>query len=148
VGPSDESGPSISFSYTTNSFSHQLDETPIISTASESIPLAVFSHHASTFQAICRYLVDVRKYSYSHAARILQRSPKTIWAAYHQTSALPPIEQSIPIPLSIFTGTRAPLEALVLYLKSLGLHNAEIARSLKLDPRTTWTAAKRGEGKQ
>jgi hypothetical protein len=147
VGPSNDSGPSISFSYTTSSFSHQLGETPIISESQETIPLAAFSH-ASTFQAICRYLVDAQGYTYSRAGRLLQRSPKTIWSAYHQTAELPALEQSIPIPLAIFSGALSHLEALVLHLRSLGMRNAQIARALNLDPRTTWTAAKRAEAKQ
>ena len=141
-------GNSISFSYTTSSAAHHIHEEPIYSTSQETIPASAFSHHASTIQAVARYLVDVRGKTITEAARMIGRKPKALWTSYHQTTALPALDASIPIPLSIFSTTMAPLEALVLYLKSKGLRNVEVARLLRLDPKTTWTAAKRGEAKQ
>ncbi|HIH23980.1 TPA: hypothetical protein HA251_03005 [Candidatus Woesearchaeota archaeon] len=114
--------------------------------AQESVPLDAFCHEASAMQAIARYLVDIRKLTFSQAARILGRSPKSIWASYHQTKSIQRIDEStLRIPLRIFTGTHPPLEALVAHLKATGLRNIEIARALKLDPKTTWTVAKRAE---
>jgi DNA-binding CsgD family transcriptional regulator len=98
-------------------------------------------------QAICRYLVDVRGKSFTQTAQLIGRKPKSVWTSYHQTTALPRLEESIPVPLRIFSSAKAPLEALVHHLKGLGLRNIEIAQLLMLDPRTTWTAAKRGEAK-
>ena len=145
--PSDDIGASYDFSYTTSAVQHELYENPLISdlNASESIPLDAFSH-ASAMQAVARYLVDVRRLSFTDAAKLLGRSPKSLWASYHQTATLPELKESIPIPISIFFG-KAPLEALVPYLKSLGLRNVEIASLLKLSPKTTWTVAKRAEVK-
>jgi len=150
VGPSDAGR---SFSYTTQSYaySHSLDETPRFSDlkpTEETIPVSAFGHDASTMQALTRYLVDVRGKSFTDAARLLGRHPKAIWTSYHQTQPLPPLADGIRIPVAIFSTTRSPLEALVLHLKSLGLRNVKIASLLKLDPRTTWTAMKRGEAKQ
>ncbi len=150
MDPSDDIGQGISFSYTTYSYAHEFGEVPVqtesLSTG-ETIPLAAF-RHASTMQAAARYLVDVQKLSFTAAARLLGRSPKTIWTSYHQAKPLPKIEESLPIPISILTGARAPLEALVLHLKTAGLRNIDIARALDLDPKTTWTAAKRGEARR
>lgn len=138
---------SYNFSYTTYSYSHEFDEVPTISTQGETVPVSAFSHHASTMQALARYLVDVRGKSFTEAARLLNRKPKSIWTSYHQTTPLPQLAESMQVPISIFSSSKAPLEALVLYLKSKGLRNVEIASALKLDPKTTWTAAKRGEVK-
>lgn len=114
--------------------------------ARESIPLDAFCHNASAMQAITRYLVDVRGLTFSKTARILGRSPKSVWTSYHQTKESPKIDEStLRIPLRVFTGAHPPLEALVAHLKAAGLRNIEIARALKLDPKTTWTVAKRAE---
>ncbi|MDD9954107.1 MAG: hypothetical protein OXR66_07270 [Candidatus Woesearchaeota archaeon] len=134
-----------SFSYTTESREHALTEEPVLTP--ETVPLDIFSH-GSTMQVLSRYLVDKQQYSFTKAAELLQRSPKTIWASYHQTEELPDIKDSLPIPLSIFSQGLSPLEALVSYLQSLGMKNAAIARALHLSPKTTHTAAKRAEVKQ
>jgi DNA-directed RNA polymerase specialized sigma24 family protein len=133
-----------SFSHTAHAAYQELGEEPRV--AEETIPASAFAH-ASTLQAATRYLIDVRGLSFTVAARVLGRSVKTVWASYHQTVALAPLAESLPVPASIFRTDKAPLEALVLYLKRQGLRNVEIARLLRLDPRTTWTAAKRGEAR-
>ncbi len=137
------------FSYATESFTHDITETPTVISAPTTdinVPIAIFSQHASAMQAISRYLVDTKKLSYTQAAKILGRSPKSIWASYHQTTPLLEVnEQHLRIPISIFLSTKSPLESLVSHLKAIGLRNIEIARTLKLDPRTVWTAAKRAE---
>lgn len=139
---------SYAFSYTTYSCNHQLGEVPTQSELQgETIPLSAFGHHASTMQALARYLVDVRKKSFTDAAKLVGRKPKSLWTSYHQTTPLPPLAESISIPLAIFSSSKSPLEALVTHLKSKGLRNVEIAVALKLDPKTTWTAAKRAEVK-
>ena len=141
------------FSYVTQSLTHDITETPtVISTpistpnSDISVPIAIFSQHASAMQAISRYLVDTKGLSYTQVAKILGRSPKSIWASYHQTKPLLTVdEELLRIPISIFASTKSPLESLVSHLKTIGLRNIEIARTLKLDPRTVWTAAKRAE---
>lgn len=133
------------FSYTAEAVAHSIIEEP--SHCGETVPLRIFAH-ASTLQALARYLVDTRRRSFTEAARLLGRSPKTIWASYHQAAPLPQVEESLPIPVEIFTRQLAPLEALVSHLRSAGLRNAEIARAIGLDPRTTATAARRAEAKR
>lgn len=140
---SDDIGASYSFSYDTVSTRHEFYETPQ-QAAGITIPLDAF-RHASTMQAVARYLVDVQGLSFTHAAKTIGRSPKSLWTSYHQAKPLPAIAQSLPIPLGIFSGSAAPLEALVLHLKSVGLRNTEIAKALDLSPKTVWTAAKRAE---
>lgn len=115
-----------------------------------SVPVSIFSTELSALQAVVRYLHDARQFSFSEIAALLNRSPKTVWTTYaHAKSAkFPFVEDALTVPLSRFSRRDlAPLEALVTYLLKLGFSNAEAARTLKLDPRTTWTAAKRAERK-
>lgn len=143
-----EAQPEYTFSYVVETYAHPLHEEPHISTG-ETIPLAVFSTEHSPLQALIRYLVDKRGKSLTQTARLLGRSPKTAWASYHQNTTLPEInEDSLPIPLSIFSTPLTPLESLVRYLRQIGLRNSEIASALQRDPRTIWTVAKRGEAKR
>ena len=152
--------PDFSFSYTTYSYHHNIDEEPQQTVPpptkeqqntpqiTDTIPVNLFAHSASTMQALARYLIDVKGMTCTQAARLLGRHPKSLWTSYHQTPRLPTIqEDTIRIPIHIFCTTKAPLEALVSHLKKTGLRNIEIARLLQLDPKTTWTAAKRAEVK-
>ena len=114
------------------------------------IPLSIFSTTLSALQALVRYLHDARHYSFSDIARFLGRSPKTIWASYHQAKhiAFSYEEGGLSLPVSRFTNRAlAPLEVLVVSLRELGFSNAESARLLRLDPRTTWTAWSRAKKK-
>jgi hypothetical protein len=149
---------SYNYSHTCFSYEESLDQAAGHESYNSSdihVPAGIF-RNASTMQALSRYLVDERRMTFSQVARILDRSPKSIWASYHQISSnqISPIEtieyhqESLLIPLSIFSRKTAPLESLVLYLKALGLKNVDIANILGLDPRTTWTAARRGEARQ
>jgi hypothetical protein len=148
VKQDDNIGASYSFSHTAHAASHEIYETPSTSPnpSGITIPLDAFMH-ASAMQAIARYLIDTHGLGFTHAAHLLGRSPKSIWSSYHQIAALPEIKESLPIPIHIFYG-KAPLEALIPHLKSLGMKNAEIARQLDLSPKTIWTAAKRAEAKK
>jgi hypothetical protein len=140
-------GPTFSYSVSVESVAHEIHETPQEAAAkpNETIPIDAF-RHASTMQALVRYLVDIRGLRLVQASQLIGRSPKSAWASYHQTDRLPAVDEAtLRIPISIFRGVRPPLEALVAYLRGIGLRNAEIARALQLDPRTTWTAAKRAE---
>ncbi len=144
----EENSNQYTFSYRVDSYYHPITEEPFLTEPQETVPIDIF-RHASTVQAIARYLVDYKGLKFSEAGSLLQRNPKNVRTSYYQATPLPKIdENTLKVPLSIFKTHLAPLEALVLYLKSLGLKNAEIARTLNLDPRTTHTVAKRGEVKR
>ncbi len=115
------------------------------------VPLSIFSTELSALQAVVRYLSEARKLSFTEIAALLNRSPKTVWTTYAHAKelAFTYTEDALAIPLSRFSRRDlAPLEALVTYLLRLGFSNVEAARLLKLDPRTTWTVAKRAERKR
>jgi len=136
------------FSYDVDVDRHEIWESPEPSSLDETVPLDLFTH-TSVLQGLTRYLIDQKGHSFTSAARILGRSPKTVWASYHQTPVLPPVdESSLRIPLKIFSSTLAPLEALVAHLREKGFRNVDIARALYLSPKTTHTVWKRAEGKQ
>jgi hypothetical protein len=163
-------GPSYTFSYTVEAIAHSIAEEAVpsnkpghkegssrpptltpVDISGESIPLRAFAH-ASTMQAACRYLVDIRGLSFTAAAKLLGRNPKSVWASYQQAAPLPDAHalpaEPISIPVEIFRGTRSPLEALVCYLREQGMRNKHVAAALGLDPRTTSTAARRGEARR
>ena len=131
-------GTSYTFSYATESYRSE----PADVYAGETVPLGIFAH-ASTMHALARYLVDTRGHGYSAAARLVGRSPKSLWASYHQAPPLPEIRgETLAVPLGIFVG-RPALEALVVWLRGQGLRNIDIARALGLSPKTTHTVATR-----
>ncbi len=140
------SEPEYTFSYEVTADQHPFWEEPTHS-ESEFVPVSIFSH-ASTMQALARYLVDTKGHSFTNAARLLGRSPKSIWASYHQTARLPETREQATVPVSIFSAGLTPLEALVRHLRETGMRNVDIARRLKLSPKTTHTAWKRAEVKR
>jgi hypothetical protein len=151
VEPTEPKEFSYTVSYTATALYAGFEEPTASTLPDESIPVAAFAH-ASTLQAAVRYLIDTRKLRTTDAAALLGRNVKTVSASYRQVGPLPRLspdeERSLPIPVRIFRQGLPPLEALVLHLKSIGVRNVAIAALLRLDPRTTWTAAKRGEGRR
>ncbi len=118
--------------------------------ASATIPLSIFSAGLSGLQAIVRYLREEGLLPFREIARLLNRSPQTVWTSYHQarSAEFRFTEGGLRVPLAIFAGRRLSiLESLVTHLRSLGFSNAETARLLRLDPRTTWTVASRARKK-
>ena len=116
------------------------------------IPLSVFAGELSCLQAAVRYLHEHRL-SLSEIATLLNRSQKTVWTTFQRVKEAPfeYDEAGLTIPAArLATRELSPLETIIAYLAGLGFTNAETARLLALDPRTTWTvkrriAKKRGE---
>ncbi len=116
-----------------------------------SVPLSIFSSRLSGLQAIVRYLHDARKLPFSRIASLLARDQRTIWNSYAQSKgvAFRYEEGGLAVPTALFTSRElSVLETIVDYLSRLGFPNAEIARMLSLDPRTTWTVKRRAESKR
>jgi len=114
--------------------------------AALSVPLAIFSSQLSGLQALVRYLHEARHLSFSEIASLLGRSQKTVWTTYAaaKRGPFPYVEGGLTIPVARFaTRELSPLETIVAYLRGLGYGNADAARALGLDPRTTWTVAQR-----
>ncbi len=115
------------------------------------VPLSIFSTELSALQAVVRYLRDARKQGFGEIAATLNRSPKTIWATYQsaRNAQFTYAEGGLTVPLSRFASRQfSPLETVVSYLAALGFANAEIARKLSLDSRTTWTVQRRAQRKE
>ena len=135
------------FSYTVDSYAIRIDEEPLAANdlAQSTVPIGIFAADA-TLRALVRYLRDTRGLTTAQTARLLGRTPQCIAASHHAASALPAIdEDDLRVPVRIFRRELPPLEALVTYLRETGVRNADIARLLRLDPRTTWTAASRAK---
>ena len=128
-----------------------LDETmPSALDAQPSVPLSIFGTDLSGLQAIVRYLHEHGALSFSQIATLLNRSPKTIWTTYQHARApsFPFVEDGLRVPVARFAPRDlSVLEVLVTHLAALGFTNAETARLLALDARTTWTVRKRAERK-
>jgi len=115
-----------------------------------SVPVTIFSSQLSGLQALVRYLHERRGLSFAQIATLLNRSQKTIWTTYAavKDETFFFVETGLEIPLASFAvRDLSVLETIVFYLSSLGFSNVEVARSLALDPRTTWTVKKRAEKK-
>jgi DNA-binding CsgD family transcriptional regulator len=136
--------PYIFFSSETKLVSEELfPNTP--NDVSVALPLSIFPGKLSGLQAIVRYLHD-HDHSFSGIATLLNRSQKTIWATYNKVKDAPfEYERGgLTIPAALFaTRKLSPLETIVNYLNNLDFSNAETARMLGLDPRTTWTVKQR-----
>jgi len=153
-GPTTNETPTIIYTSTQSGFSATREThdglQDALFTTEPSVPLSIFSTELSALQAIVRYLHEARRLSFSDIAELLNRSPKTVWTTYAHAKLLSfsYVEDALTVPLSRFSRRDlAPLEALVTYLSRLGFSNVETARLLRLDPRTTWTVAKRAERK-
>jgi DNA-directed RNA polymerase specialized sigma24 family protein len=119
---------------------------PIIETAKTEfqIPVSIFHNKLSTLESLIGYLTAYKGLKFFEIAHLLKRNQRTIWGAYHRAKRkrvkILAKDSEIKIPLSIFSDrNKAPLQALVLYLKDKFLLSySEIARLLNLDPRTVW----------
>jgi hypothetical protein len=114
------------------------------------VPVSIFSSRLSGLQALVRYLHERQQLSFSEIAALLNRSPKTIWATYSAAGKVQFSYQegSLTIPVATFAARElSVLETLVTYLRTLGFSNIDTARTLALDPRTTWTVSRRAEKK-
>ncbi len=126
------------------------DSYEILVTQEPSVPLSIFSGRLSALQALVRYLHDAQQHAFSEIALLLGRSQKTVWASYEQARDRPFAftEGGLSIPIARFASRSfSPLETIVVYLKARGFPNIDIARTLALDPRTTWTAWSRAKKK-
>ena len=136
--------------YHSLSFSHQV----IAPSQEETIPLSLFGTDLGVLETICVYLHDSRRRSWTEIGLLLHRSPKTIFAAYHHAKkkqeGLPNIDESgLYIPLSAFKDTLlGPLEALSVYLFSVGISPSMISLRLNRNVQTIFTSLRRARAKQ
>jgi hypothetical protein len=120
----------------------------------EKIPVSIFRHGLSPLQATVKFLVENKGYTFSEAAKQLNRDQRTIWNTYHcanleNPKSILPEETNFLVDISIFGNRKLSfLENLCVYLRekySLNYH--KIARLIGKDDRTVWTVCKRAENK-
>ncbi|MBU0894751.1 MAG: sigma-70 region 4 domain-containing protein [Nanoarchaeota archaeon] len=107
------------------------------------IPLSIFKQGLSPAEVVCKYLKENKKLKFSEIAIALNRDQRTIWINYRNSSnklkEKIKIEKSVLIPINIFKNKLSILEAIVKYLKDLGLKNQDIAKLLGKNPNNIWT---------
>ena len=118
------------------------------------IPLYVFQTKLSPFEAIVKYLREEKSLGFTEIAKKTNRSPKTIWATYQQTTKkfperFSPKPSEINVPLNVFFKIElSVLEALTLYLsEEKNLRIIDIARLLGKSKTTIHTAYTRAQKK-
>jgi DNA-binding CsgD family transcriptional regulator len=118
------------------------------------IPLSIFSNdRLSTLEAVVKYLRENEHLSNSKVAKILNRTPASVWITYRnaarklaKTFALK--RSGSGIPTSAFTAGLSPLESVAYHLHETSrMSYAKIGRLLNRDERTVWTACSRARKK-
>jgi len=118
---------------------------------SKLVPSYIFQDKRLTpLEALVKYLREKRKLSYYEISKLLSRNVRDIYKIYANAfdksfTEIPlRISPSCFIPVSIFSNRKlSALEALVSYLKDLGLSYRQISVLLNRDERTIWTVYKR-----
>lgn len=115
------------------------------------LPATIFQNKLAPSQIIIKYFRENLSLNNKKTAFLLNKDPKATWNTYNSIREKKPIrvkETSILIPLSIFKDKQlSALEALVKFLRGLGMNYAEIARMLNKDQRTIWTVHFRAKKK-
>jgi DNA-binding CsgD family transcriptional regulator len=115
------------------------------------LPATIFQNKLAPSQIIIKYFRENLNLNNKKTAFLLNKDPKATWNTYNSIREKKPIrvkETSILIPLSIFKDKQlSALEALVKFLRGLGMNYAEIARMLNKDQRTIWTVHFRAKKK-
>ena len=136
---------------------YHLDSSELLNRLEEKevlIPASVFSKNLSSLETIVKYLKENLGLKNKGIAKITKRSVKTIYQAYSSANEKTRKKFEIKeakyyIPISALTNRRlGVLESVVKFLKeNYELNYSEIGRLLGRDPRTIWTAYRRGREK-
>lgn len=115
------------------------------------VPATLFNSSLAPFQALVKFLKEIRGLSNSEISSLLDRDIKAVWATYKQVKGkrLATIKDSaFSIPLSSFRRHRlSVLESVSMFFKESGLSYAEISRLTGKDQRTIWTVCMRARKK-
>ena len=95
-------------------------------------------------ETVVKYLKENCGLRYVEIGFWLERNPKSVWISYKNAkrkfSGKLSANHHIKIPILIFSQKKAPLEALVAYLREhLKLRYSEIAKMLERDARVIWS---------
>jgi len=120
-----------------------------------SFPISIFNNgQLGSFETIVKYLKEELLLKNHEIAVLLNRTDKTIWAAYNlaikkRKEKLDVKKSDIHIPALIFSDRKfSVLESLVSYLKdNFNLRYSQIADLLSRDERNIWTVYNRAKKK-
>ena len=108
------------------------------------VPIDIFRQETGAAESLCKYLKENKGLNFSEIARAINRDPRTVWINY--TNAVRKVSDRIETSSKVLVSTKifrdrnlSISEALVYYLRSRGMKNAEVARMLGKDPRNVWT---------
>ncbi len=108
------------------------------------VPIDIFTQETGAAESLCKYLKENKGLNFSEIARTINRDPRTVWINY--TNAVRKVSDKIETTSKILVSTKifrdrnlSISEALVHYLRTKGMKNAEVARMLGKDPRNVWT---------
>lgn len=133
---------------------HGISEQEILGRKDVLIPISIFAGELSSLEAVVKYMKENLSLKFSKAAKLLNRSSKTIWATYHKAAKKMPspfIEtfSEIMMPVSAISNRSfSTLESVVGHIKALGYTNHETALMMNLDDRTIWTVYDRVKKKR
>ncbi len=134
---------------------HQLSESDILGKREETLPFGIFAtSKISSLESIVKYLKEIKGLSFAKISKLLNRSNKTIWATYAQATKKMPepfsdVRDEIIMSASLIANrSYSVLEHIVLFAKSQGFTNHEVALLLHLDDRTIWAVYDRVKKKQ
>ena len=114
------------------------------------LPSSIFSRRMTVLGAVVKYLKDKKGEKLSRIANLLGRSYRTVWGAYssNRGKKMALRKTKIYIPLSVLRKNRlSAMEAISKHLRERGMRYGQIARIIKRDERTVWTAHRRAEEK-
>lgn len=117
------------------------------------IPLGIFSPDLSALETLVKYLRENEQFTNSAVARMLARTPASVWITYRNAcrkhpEKLQPAMSRTAIPTSEIAGSGlSVLESIAHYLLQQGMTYAEIGRALGRDERTIWTVCSRARKK-
>src|SRR3989338_9277619 len=126
------------------------------------VPVGIFSEKLGTLEAITKYLKENKELRLYRIATLLKRDPRTVWGAYQSSTQKSPepfaispdslghAQESLELPLEIFTDRAlGMLESLTWYMRErLGMHYTAIAKIIRRDYSTVWTACTRARTKR
>ena len=116
------------------------------------IPIKIFSGKLSPAESLTKFLKENLDLTYHDISELIGRDEGGVWANYKRASKKMPwpfeINDSITVPVSIFSSEKSILEALVFYLKEIKkLRNKKIAQLLNKNTANIWTVYNRAKKK-
>ncbi|HLD18848.1 MAG TPA: hypothetical protein VJB90_02460 [Candidatus Nanoarchaeia archaeon] len=118
------------------------------------VPTSIFVQELTILEAVTKHLKENRGMKLAEIARLLNRSPRSVWGSFKlaekkHPDSLPIDSSAIKIPISLFSHPAlSPSQILVMCLfDEHKMRLSEIAKLLHRDGRTIWTMYNTGKEK-